>query len=49
MKKILLTIPVVMALTACGAVDRGVASLTGHSVSCVEVVLSIFNSLQVLQ
>ena len=23
-------------LTACGAVDRGVASLTGHSVSCVD-------------
>ena len=36
MKKILLTIPVVMALTACGAVDHGVARLTGHSVSCVD-------------
>ena len=48
MKKILLTIPVVMALTACGAADRGVASLTGHSVSCVDEV-NIFNSLQVLQ
>ena len=36
MKKILITIPLIGLLTACGAWDRGVAQMTGSAISCID-------------
>ena len=36
MKKIIVTLPLIALLTACGAWDRSVAQMTGSTVSCID-------------
>lgn len=36
MKKTIVALPLIALLTACGAVDRFGASITGSAVSCIE-------------
>ena len=36
MKKVIITLPLVLLLTACGAADRFGASIAGSAISCIE-------------